>query len=169
MDEYVDVVDDNDKVIGKATRKECHATGKIHRGVHIFILNSKGELLLGKRSMNKDLYPSYLGDVGGHIDTGESYEHAAKRELMEEAGIACDLKKLFSLKKRYLKDNENVAVFTCKYDCPITLNHEEFDSSEFYNIDTLKKKLDKNEISISPGTVLAFKEFYRLKLRSKNE
>ena len=59
QEEIFDVIDENNKVIGKATRKEVHAKGLLHRAVHILIVNSKGEMLLQKRSMTKDLYKTY--------------------------------------------------------------------------------------------------------------
>ncbi len=55
--EHFDVVNDEDKVIGKAPRDECHAKGLLHRASHILILNSEGKILFQKRSMEKDLYP----------------------------------------------------------------------------------------------------------------
>lgn len=167
MEDYFDVVDEDDNIIGRATREDCHTTGKIHRGVHIFIFNSKGELLLGQRSMNKDLYPGWWGDIAGHINVGESYEDAAKRELKEETGITCRLKKLFSFKKRYKADNENLTVYTCKYDGKIVLNPEEFISSKFYDVKLLKDDIDGGRIKLTPGTESAFKALYGQQLRLK--
>lgn len=81
MAELFDVVDENDNIIGRATREECHSNPKLmHRASIILIFNSKGELLLQKRSMNKDTNPGkWANSVAGHVDPGESYEETAKR------------------------------------------------------------------------------------------
>ena len=69
MQEHFDVVDKNDKVIGRALRSECHKNPElIHRGILVIVTNSKGMILLQKRSMKKDLYPGLWGlSVGGHM------------------------------------------------------------------------------------------------------
>ena len=53
-DEIFDVVNERDEVIGRATRSEVHERGLLHRAVHIFVFNSRGELFIQKRSMSKD-------------------------------------------------------------------------------------------------------------------
>jgi len=89
MTEYFYVVDEKDRVIGKATREECHSSNRlIHRSVYVFLLDSEGRLFLQKRSSKKDLYSGYYtGSATGHVDYGETYEEAARRELKEELGI----------------------------------------------------------------------------------
>jgi isopentenyldiphosphate isomerase len=84
MPELVDIVDNNDVVIGKKTKEEAHAHGLPHRASCIFVFY-KGKLLVQRRSLEKngDLDPS----ASGHVGAGESYEAAAERELFEELGI----------------------------------------------------------------------------------
>jgi 16S rRNA (adenine1518-N6/adenine1519-N6)-dimethyltransferase len=87
-DEFFDIVDDNDNPIGRAPRAEVHAKKLKHRAVHIWIFNSKNELLLQRRSAAKDTCPNQLtSSVCGHVDAGEDYLTAAHRELKEEAGL----------------------------------------------------------------------------------
>lgn len=86
--EIFDVVDENDAVTGQATRGEVHAQKLLHRAVHIFAYNKRGDLLLQKRSMLKDAHPGvWDSSVSGHLDAGEDYPAAAIRELEEEMGI----------------------------------------------------------------------------------
>ncbi len=86
--EIFDVVDENDVVIGQKTRDEVHAENLLHRAVHVFIFNKRGDLLLQQRSMFKDVHPGVWGSsVSGHLDAGEDYATAAVRELDEEMGI----------------------------------------------------------------------------------
>ena len=75
-------------VIGQAPRSRVHAEGLLHRAVHIFVLNSRGELLLQRRSALKDQSPLKLtSSASGHLGAGESYETAAIREMQEEIGL----------------------------------------------------------------------------------
>ena len=86
--ELFDVVDADDQVTGTATRAEVHAKGLVHRAVHIFAINHRGDLLLQKRSRLKDAHPGvWDSSVSGHLDAGESYLDAARREMVEEMGI----------------------------------------------------------------------------------
>ena len=62
--------------------------GLKHRAVHIFVVNGKSEMLLQQRSKLKDVNPGKWGSsAAGHLDTGEDYEAAARREIEEELGI----------------------------------------------------------------------------------
>ena len=86
--EYLDIVDGNNNIIGKETRANIHKQMLFHRAVHIIVLNTKGEMFIQKRSAINDTYPNHW-DVSsaGHLNVGEGYESAAKRELQEELGI----------------------------------------------------------------------------------
>lgn len=90
--ELFDVCDEDDRVIGQAPRGEVHARGLLHRAVHIFVFNSRGELLLHRRSKQKDEYPSRItSSASGHLAVGEDYATAAVRELEEELGLVAPL------------------------------------------------------------------------------
>lgn len=57
------LVDDNDKVIGEATKEDCHLVQsngdiKLHRAFSVFLFNSKGEVLIQKRAPTKITYPN---------------------------------------------------------------------------------------------------------------
>lgn len=87
-DERFDVVDADDVVTGQMRRAEVHAGGRRHRAVHIFVFNRSGELFLQKRSHLKDVHPGrWDSSAAGHLDAGEDYADAAKREIREELGI----------------------------------------------------------------------------------
>lgn len=52
------LVDGNDKIIGSASKKDCHLVSKngdvlLHRAFSVFLFNKKGDLLLQKRSAHK--------------------------------------------------------------------------------------------------------------------
>lgn len=87
-DEVFDVVDAEDRVIGQATRGEVHRRGWWHRAVHVWVFDGDGRLFLQKRSMAKDTAPGrWDSSCSGHLDAGETYEAAVRRELGEEIGV----------------------------------------------------------------------------------
>ena len=91
-DEYLDLVDEHDVVIGKKLRSEVYAEHLSNfRVINAFVVNSKGELWIPRRGPNKRIYPLCLDmSVGGHVESGEDYEQAFRRETEEELNIAID-------------------------------------------------------------------------------
>lgn len=88
-DELFDVVDQNDRVIGRARRADVHARGLRHRAVHVLVFDPEGRLGVQRRSFEKDTLPgTWTTSCSGHVDAGEDYFSAARRELAEEIGIA---------------------------------------------------------------------------------
>ena len=86
-DELFDVVDLNDSVISQAPRREVHARKLLHRAVHVLVYDSNGRLFLQRRSLSKDTFPGcWDSSCSGHLDAGENYLIAARRELGEELG-----------------------------------------------------------------------------------
>jgi isopentenyldiphosphate isomerase len=87
-EEILDVVDENDNVIGQEPRSKIHREGLFHREVHVLFITPNKEIIFQKRGINKDSYPGLLdATVGGHVSQGETYETAALKEMEEETGI----------------------------------------------------------------------------------
>lgn len=89
MEEYFDVLCENGEYAEKIeTRDRCHKEGLWHKAVALFIINSKDQVLLQKRSKNKKMWPD-MWDItaGGHVDSGEFGFEAVIREAKEELGI----------------------------------------------------------------------------------
>jgi isopentenyl-diphosphate delta-isomerase type 1 len=86
-DELFDVVDLDDRVVRQAPRREVHENNWVHRATHVLVYNLAGQIFLQKRSMSKDTYPGcWDSSCSGHLDSGEDYVTAARRELGEELG-----------------------------------------------------------------------------------
>ncbi|HPD81990.1 MAG TPA: NUDIX hydrolase [Candidatus Pacearchaeota archaeon] len=78
-------------------------------GIPVIIMNSQGEILLGKRSKNVLTYPDTWGLPGGLLEYGEKIEDAAKREVKEELGIE------INIIKRSKNIYENIPNKECKF------------------------------------------------------
>jgi isopentenyl-diphosphate delta-isomerase len=87
--ELLDLVDDNDNVIGTIERTDAYKNNIDNiRVIDCFIKNSEGKLFIPRRHPNKRMFPLALDtSVGGHVDAGETYEKAFFREAQEELGI----------------------------------------------------------------------------------
>ncbi len=163
MEEMVDIVNEQDNVIGQATWEEMHRMALLHRSANILVFNSKGELFVHKRAAGLALYPG-MHDVkfGGIARAGESYEDCAKRELKEEAGIEkAKLEFLFPLRFRSGNNNNNRKVYRTVYDGIIKLQKEEVESGSFMTLDEAKKMLADGKLS--PSAEFVFKEFLKRK------
>jgi len=163
MTEYFYVVDEDDKVIRKASREECHSDRSlIHRSVYIFVVNSRNEVFLQKRSMSKDLYPGYYtGSATGHVDYGEEYDDAAVRELKEELGIGAPLLRLGKVKSFMRNEREISMLYVCRYDGQIKFNAEEVTEGSFYSIEDVKRSVRTGEKKFADGFKIAFKELLK--------
>ncbi|MFD0370902.1 NUDIX hydrolase [Streptomyces sp. NPDC059071] len=88
-DEVLDVVDENDQVVGRAPRGEVYARGLIHRCAFIQVRDAEGRIFVHRRTPTKLVFPSlYDMFVGGVVGAGESYDDAALREAEEELGVS---------------------------------------------------------------------------------
>jgi isopentenyl-diphosphate Delta-isomerase len=86
-EELFDVVDEQDRVVGQAARWDVHARNLLHRAVHVLVYDEAGRFFLQRRSLSKDSFPGcWDASCTGHLDAGEDYETAARRELGEELG-----------------------------------------------------------------------------------
>ncbi len=92
MTELFDIVDQNDQPTGKTTDKvAAHRDGILHRVAAILVFTDSGELLIQEHKSHGRLWDH---SVGGHVQAGESYSAAAKRELDEELGLDLPLEEI---------------------------------------------------------------------------
>ena len=90
MEEYLDICDQEGNLTGESKlRSKVHEDGDWHRTAHVLIFNSKGEVLLQRRSKTKDSYPDCFDiSSGGHVESGKTIIETALIELKEELGIS---------------------------------------------------------------------------------
>jgi isopentenyldiphosphate isomerase len=86
--ELLDVVDENDHVIGSQIREVVHAQGLLHRECGVWFYTPEMEIIMQKRSPTKKSNPNLLAaTVAGHVPSGMSYMEAALMETFEETGL----------------------------------------------------------------------------------
>lgn len=144
-DEYLDVVDNNDRVVGKKLRSELIKSGqKNYRVVNIFLLNPRGEVWLPRRTKDKKYFPDcYDFSCGEHVTPGENYEEAALRGLKEELNIELPKDKLLFLGK--FTPKEGVSSFMKIYKVLTReepqYNKKDFSSASFVSLDKLERMM----------------------------
>jgi isopentenyldiphosphate isomerase len=135
--ELVDIVDADDRVVGRATRQEMRQRKLRHRATYVLVFNADGQLFVHRRTATKDVYPSFFDvAIGGVVTTGETYDEAAQRELAEEIGVrGVPLRCMLPFRYEDEKNQINGMVYSCTYDGPLQLQREEIVSGEWLDLD----------------------------------
>jgi len=165
MTEELDIVNKDDQIIGKSTRKDAHDKKLRHRSVMFFVFDQNGKLLMTKRSEDKRFYPGYWSIVlGGHVPAGFSYEEALEKEMEEEIGTTAPCENLGSFKKEIEEENENVRLYKAVVDPKkIELSPKEFEKGLFVTFEELES--EKKKKNFLPETKMVL-EFLNLNHRS---
>ncbi|MYE91072.1 isopentenyl-diphosphate Delta-isomerase, partial [Candidatus Poribacteria bacterium] len=150
MQEHVILVDSMGREIGTEEKLKAHREGKLHRAFSIFIFNTRGELLLQKRSATK--YHSgglWTNTCCSHPRLGESHYCAARRRLNEEMGFDCELTELFSFiyhaeLENHLFEHELDSVFVGRYNGQPVPNPAEVDDWQWRDTEKLKRDVGNN-------------------------
>lgn len=153
-EELVDIVDEENNVIGKSSRKEAHQKGHIHRALSVLIFNSKGQVLLQKRSKTKSVYPlSWDISTSEHVLAGESYEDAGVRSVKEELGVEIVAevitkpklqKRKYQLKELVL-ENEIVLMLKASHDGPFEIDPKEVAHVQFFSTEEIENMIKNGE------------------------
>jgi isopentenyl-diphosphate delta-isomerase len=153
MSEILDVVNDNDEVIGQAERDEVHRIGLVCRLVYVCFYTTDKEVVLQKRGdAKKNDAGKLTTTVSGHVASGQNYIEAAVRETLEESGIEVEVDDLVSLgvvRADYIQgsylSNAMRGLFVYKFNGNVTdLQVEDGDGAGFVvlPIEELERQLD---------------------------
>ena len=158
-EEIVDLVDEDDHVVGQAPRREVRTRNLLHREVAAIVRNPVGEIYVHRRTDTKDVFPGmYDMFVAGMVTSDESYEEAIRRELAEELGVQ-GVEPTLLFKSRYRDPAINW--WTCCYevvwDGPIRHQEEEIAWGRFMPEAELTAKLD--ELPFVPDGLVVFRRY----------
>lgn len=145
MDEDVDIIDEENIVVGKTTKQEAHAKGALHRTAMAHVKDTKGRWLFVKQSSGRQDAGQYVLPMGGHVKAGETEEEALKRETLEELGLK-DFKHRYigkAIYNRYVlnrQENHYLILYEVISDAKPILNHES-ESYIYFTEEELKTEL----------------------------
>lgn len=148
--EEVILVNEHDEIIGVEEKIKTHLLGALHRAFSIFIFNSRGQLLLQKRTNTK--YHSkglWSNTCCGHPRPGETIEQASSRRLNEEMGISSRLTKLFDFVYRAeledgLIEHEYDHVLIGEFSGTPNPSKEEVEDWKWLDLTTLRRDVQEN-------------------------
>jgi len=150
------IVNELDEIIGTKERSEVDYTKDIYRISCLWLNNSKGEVLLAKRSMNKDKDPGKWGPaVAGTNDAGETYESNIYKEAQEEIGLTGVEFTRYNqpaYKDYPRKHFEQWFTVTLDRDASsFTLQEEEVDEATWFTLERVKQELAENPDKFIPA------------------
>jgi isopentenyl-diphosphate delta-isomerase type 1 len=163
-DEVFDLVDADDRVIGRVRRGDAHRDpALLHRSVQILIFADDGQLLLQRRSAAKDLFPGYwCASASGHVASGEDYATTATREVEEELGVAPKLVYVGKTLVRSEQETEITAFFLARCDGPFAFSPRETDGGAFFTREELRSHRRDPSLPLTPAAEAALDELDRL-------
>lgn len=140
-EEFLEIVNEKGEVTGVAPRSEIHGNPALmHRVAHVLVFNKRGEILLQRRSLKKDVAPGrWDTSVGGHVDPGERPEQAALREMREELGVEAAMEFLHSYIHTNVYETELVYTFRAVKDDGFEFSAEEIEEIRFWGLKEIEK------------------------------
>lgn len=157
-EEQFQVVDEQDRPTGGASRSQVHANNSLHRAVHVLIFNSAGEVFLQLRSRLKDRHPlTWDSSAAGHVNVGEDYDRTAARELREELGIDPELQRIAKLPASEQTDFEFICLYRGSYDGELRTNASEVEAVRSFPPHIVDEWIKARPREFSPGFVKCWK------------
>lgn len=161
------IVDEQDNPVGEAGMLDAWEQGLIHRIARVMVEDDKGRILLQKRAASMKLYPNcWDNSAAGHVDTGESNDIAAARELKEELGLVGDLEEAGSYFTSAQQDDKILRRFNHVYKVvvgasdKITLQSEEVSEARWFTLEEIKTLIEEHPNQVTDGLIDTVGRFY---------
>lgn len=156
--EKVNVYNRNREITDKIKERNSLEKGEYRISVHIWIINSKSELLIQQRSETSKKFPSMWAQTGGGVLAGETSKEAAKREAKEELGINVEDEELYYISS-YVRTRDIVDVWLVKKDIDIDdleLQKEEVAEAKFVSFEDFDNMIKDKKVvpTINPSYFL---------------
>ncbi|HLD05640.1 MAG TPA: hypothetical protein VJG90_08020 [Candidatus Nanoarchaeia archaeon] len=158
MTEILDVVNENDQIIGQKNLAEVMKKGLLHRSVHGFILDSKGRFFCRKITRKSPVYAGYWSTgIGAHVSSEEEYDSTAREALGFLLGLHCPLENIGKIRVQDEVENEISAVYVGYSEELIQLNKEKLDDGQFFSLADLNELIKKERCT--PHLALSLKQY----------
>lgn len=158
--ESIDIVDESNNVVGTSDAETAHEKKLMHRVIGVFVFDADGGLYLQKDNKYGKLDLS----VGGHVRKGESYESAAKREMLEELGLTTPINHISTFLPKDARLNHYWAIYTATALPEWKFKEtEEVKSLEKIDVAKVIDMMESNPDAFTHGFINTMKELIRIK------
>jgi len=145
------VVDEDDNVIGSEYMRIAVEKGLIRRASCVYVFNESGQILIQQRSA-KVAKPLMLDQsAAGHVDDGETYEEAARRELKEELGLEGYELKIVATSFRDRDSYNGIYKVVVKDSTPINFDPEELAQVMWWSPEHVDEAMTKTPDKFTPA------------------
>ncbi|UNO42955.1 NUDIX domain-containing protein [Streptomyces sp. MST-110588] len=165
-EEVLDVVDEEDRVVGQAPRAEVYARRLRHRCTFVLARDAVDRIFVHRRTARKLVFPSHYDMfVGGVVGAGESYDEAALREAEEELGVRGLPRPVPLLKFLYETPEHSwwSAVYEVRCELPVRPQSSEVAWHTFLTDEELEQRLPQWEWT--PDGLAAYQRLRALRTR----
>lgn len=159
--EYTQIVDGNDKVVGKKLRSEI-TKDDIYRVSSLWVFNQNREMLIAQRPVWKKNDPGkWTESAVGTLEGGETYQSNLVKEAKEELGLDLNENELIFIGKEFFESPKN-KLFGAMYAVILSntpkldLNIHEVPNVEWISDDKIKGELSEVDNRFVDG----FDKFY---------
>lgn len=155
MKEMIHLVDEQDNVVGSKERAQIDQALDIYRVSALWLTNTKGEVLLAQRSMQKQNDPGVWGPaVAGTVNSSETYDQSITKEMAEELGLT-DIhletgpKQRVTFPRNYFVQWYTAVVTISASD--FRIQKEEVEQVMWFNMTDIREKLAVHPDNFTPG------------------
>lgn len=150
-EEILDLVDENDLVIGQVPKSQAHMDPNLlHREIALLIYNDQGKILFQKRSQKKKVFPLlWTVSCVGHVPSKMEPRAAALKELNEELSLTTSIKFIEKISHKSLSEASFIYRYIGKYQGEeISIDPEEVEQAKFLSQAELREMLRRgNQIT----------------------
>lgn len=162
----VDIVDEQNRVVGTADRRDVLAKQLNFRTVHVLLLDDQNRCALQLLPMQHPRNPGRLGSsVAGYLNHGETYAQAAARKCIAEVGLRPDLTDLGTLPTRDVDSKKFVRVYVGRLNGQPKIDREQIDQLVYLTASEIAAQLDRWPERFTP----TFREVFRYYSAARHE
>lgn len=148
MEEIWEILNQEGKPTGETMKKgQPIPEGFYHLGADVWIINSKNQILIQKRSPKKKQAPNVWAMTGGSVIKGENSLQTIERETQEELGIKLDRNQI-QLIKHYRTGSVWLDTYFIRQDInlhDIVMQEEEVCEVKWATYDEIEKLVKSNQ------------------------
>ena len=152
----LDIINEQDLVIGQATEEEVREKNLLHHSVHLFIVDSHNRLFCAHRITGRPIYSGWWTIPGAHVLSGETYEKTVAR-FLKELKIHASLKQLRKIRVKDGFENEWSMLYLLKSDVAPVLASDKFQGGKFLSLAEIRVLSQKEKVT--PYLVAALEFF----------